>query len=62
MHKDLKVIQCQRVPAIEGKVKIRFFKNCLLNEKQYKLGEIEEVPVNTPLKIKAFIESKRKNA
>lgn len=29
MHKDLKVIQCQRLPAIDGKVKVKFLKNCM---------------------------------
>ena len=40
MHKDLKVIQCQRLPPVDGKVKIKFLKNCIFNEKKRKVGEI----------------------
>ena len=43
MNKELKIIQCQRLPAVEGKVKIKFLKSCLMEEKQRKIGEIEEV-------------------
>lgn len=43
MHKDLKVLQCQRLPAIDGKVKLKFLKNCVFQEKKYKIGEIIEI-------------------
>lgn len=62
MNKELKIIQCQRLPAVEGKVKIKFLKSCLMEEKQRKIGEIEEVEISKPLSLVATIENKRKNA
>jgi hypothetical protein len=43
MHKELKIIQCQRLAPIEGKVKIKFLKNCKIDEKVYKINDLEEV-------------------
>lgn len=39
MHKDLKVIQSQRLAPIDGKVRIKFLKNCILNETPYKIND-----------------------
>ena len=38
MHKELKVIQCQRLPGVEGKVKVKFLKNCQVGDRQYRTG------------------------
>jgi hypothetical protein len=43
MHKELKVIQAQRLAPVDGKVRIKFLKACLLNEKVYKQGDQEEI-------------------
>lgn len=43
MHKDWKVLQCQRLPAIDGKVKLKFLKSCLFQDKKYKIGEIVDI-------------------
>jgi len=43
MHKELKVIQAQRLAPVDGKVRIKFLKACLLNEKAYKQGDQEEI-------------------
>lgn len=61
MHKDLKIIQAQRLAPVDGKVRIKFLKNCLVNEKPYKMNEQEEVEVNRVIKFVATIENKRKN-
>lgn len=61
MHKDLKIIQAQRLAPVNNFVRIKFLKNCILNEKPYKINEQEEVEVNKPLKMLATIENKRKN-
>lgn len=55
MHKELKVIQCQRLPAMQGKVQVKFLKNCLVEDKQYKANELEELTINKEYKVIAFI-------
>jgi hypothetical protein len=62
MHKELKVIQCQRLPAVEGKVRIKFLKNCVMGEKHYKINEQEDVEIGKAFVVTATVENKRKNA
>lgn len=56
MYKELRVLQCQIIPPVDNKVKIKCLKDLVLeNEDECKAQEIREVAVNKLFKVKVKI-------
>lgn len=61
LYKDLKVLQCQRKPAVDGKVKIKCLRDLTLNEDDScQAQQIKEVPTNETFKVRIEIVNKTK--
>ncbi len=61
MFKDVKMIQCQRLPAVDGKVSVKFLRDMILDENtNYKTNDIKKVEVNKIFKAKIDIVNRTK--
>ena len=60
MFKDVKMIQCQRLPPVDDKVSLKFLRAMLLNGEECKELSVQKVEVNKPFKVEIDIPNKTK--
>lgn len=61
MFKDVKMIQCQRLPPVNGEVSLKFLRDMILDEDiACKTNDIRKVDINKPFKAKIDIVNKTK--